>query len=135
MHSPDTNGDISRLVFVYGTLMRGYKLHQYLERDGATYIGKGRIRARLFDLPDEGFPGAIPDPNSYTLGELYSLKNSHETLLQLDQLEGCDEGLFERELVDVWRNASRQKAWTYFYKRPLNGAREIPAGDYRQIPA
>jgi gamma-glutamylcyclotransferase (GGCT)/AIG2-like uncharacterized protein YtfP len=115
--------------------MKGYKLHRHLKRDGASYIGRGRIHAKLFDLPREDFPAAIPDPNSYTVGELYSLNKPHETLAQLDRIEGCDEGLFERKLVDVWRNASCKKAWTYFYKRPLRNARELPDGDYRQVHA
>jgi gamma-glutamylcyclotransferase (GGCT)/AIG2-like uncharacterized protein YtfP len=131
-HRPEIE-NASPVIFVYGTLMRGYKLYRYLKRAGATYLGTGRIRAKLFELPEEEFPAAIPDDHSYTVGELYRLQKPRETLAELDRLEECDEGLFERKLVDVLRPAGHQKAWTYFYQRPLRGAREVPSGDYRQL--
>jgi gamma-glutamylcyclotransferase (GGCT)/AIG2-like uncharacterized protein YtfP len=129
---PDEN--VSPLIFVYGTLMKGYRLYRHLKRWGISYLGDGRIRAKLYDLPLEGFPAAVPDANSYIVGELYRLSQPRETLVHLDRLEGCDEDLFERRLVDVWLNgAGHQKAWTYFYKQPLQGAQEIPSGDYREL--
>jgi gamma-glutamylcyclotransferase (GGCT)/AIG2-like uncharacterized protein YtfP len=120
-------------LFVYGTLMRGHGLHRDLARlPGIRYVGKARIRAKLYKLPGRDYPAAVPSlkENQFVQGELYSLSDPHKTLRVLDQLEEVDEGLFRRRRTDVWLNGKKTSAWSYFYARPLNGAKLIPAGKF-----
>lgn len=130
MHNQQQKND-SHLLFVYGTLMRGYTLHVLLLQPDISYLGRGRIHAKLFALPGEDFPAAVPDRNAYTCGEVYYLGTPGTTLPAIDEAEGCAEGLFERQLISVWQNDKLRKAWTYFYKRSIANARPIPGGDYR----
>ncbi len=123
-------------LFVYGTLRRGFTLHRYLRKNGMRFLGKGNIRARLYDLGR--FPGALPSQSSAgrVQGEVYELNNPEEQLRELDALEEFypkqpEKNLFVRRLTDVkLESGQRCKAWAYFLaKRPAN-ARPLPWGDY-----
>src|SRR5271170_4789003 len=108
---PETN---KTLLFVYGTLMRGGKLHPALGAlPNVRYVGKAKIRAELYRLRGVEYPGAVQTSrmNRYVHGELYSLSNPDRMLKRIDEIEGCDEGLFKRRLVDVWQNRKKHKAW------------------------
>ncbi|HXE32111.1 MAG TPA: gamma-glutamylcyclotransferase family protein [Terriglobales bacterium] len=126
----------SSQLFVYGTLMRGQRLHRHLQEAPAIeFMGNARIRGKLYHLPRRRYPGAIRDRGrrDFIHGELYRLAEPQPTLKKLDQLEGCDEGLFERRLVNVWPDGeNKTKAWAYFFARPLEKATPIPAGRYRE---
>jgi|SRR5271154_4964734 len=120
-------------LFVYGTLKRGAKSHQELGRNpGIRFIGEARMRGDLYKLHGEAFPGVVPTsaPNRFVEGELFALRDPQKTLPELDGFEGVEDGLFRRQLVDVWVRGRRLKAWAYLYARPLNGANLIPAGIY-----
>src|SRR5262247_268566 len=79
----------ARLLFAYGTLMRGYPLHRVLAR-GAAYLGPGNIRGALLDLG--AYPGLVEGRGAVT-GEVYRLDASPELLPALDREEGYN---FER---------------------------------------
>lgn len=119
-------------VFVYGTLKKGEKFHRELSKEpGVRFAGEARIRARLYELPGEGYPGAIPTTeNSYVHGQLFSIEKPLKTLKALDEFEGVEDGLFQRKKVDVWRGRKRTKAWAYFYTRPVDGAILLSNGVY-----
>lgn len=120
-------------LFVYGTLMRGHSLHKFLaHKRRAEFLGKAKVRGRLYRLRRRRYPGAIlaSRAHGFVHGELYWINDPQSTLKLIDRIEGCDEGLFQRRLVDVWTNGSKTKAWTYFYARPLDGAERIPTGRY-----
>lgn len=123
-----------RHLFVYGTLMRGHRLHPHLARPGVHYVGRGRIRAGLYQLRDRGYPAAVPagDRDRFVHGELYLLDFPEVTLRRLDRIEGVDEGLYAREQVDVWTNGSKTTAWSYFFKKPLKRAVPLPSGRFRK---
>ena len=53
-----------------------------------------------------------------------------EALRKIDEVEGCDEGLFERRLVDVWNGNKKTKAWAYFYAKPLKKSPPIASGHF-----
>ena len=57
------------LLFAYGTLMRGYRLHRVLAR-GATYLTEGHVRGALLDLGR--YPGLV-DGRGRVRGEVYRL--------------------------------------------------------------
>lgn len=120
-------------LFVYGTLKRGGKAHKRLRKDdGIRFKASGRIRADLYRLQDEDYPGAVltSAPNRFVKGDLFVLQDPQRALRDLDEFEGVDEGLFRRGLVDVWSQGRRVKAWAYLYARPLAAAEVIPTGVY-----
>ena len=122
---------LPQYVFFYGSLKRGGKSHGRL-RARVRFIGPGRIRANLYSLCGGEYSGAVPTstPHRFVKGDLFILKDPQKTLLELDEFEGVDEGLFRRELVDVWVRGRRVKAWVYIYAHPLTDANLIPAGIY-----
>lgn len=124
------------LLFVYGTLMRGGRLNGELAPSrGAEFLGTGKIRAELYRLQGESYPGAVrtSKPNRFVHGELYGLSNPEHVLERLDKIEGCDEGLFNRRLVDVWQNGKKRKAWTYFYGKSVSSAEPVPHGKFQPV--
>jgi gamma-glutamylcyclotransferase (GGCT)/AIG2-like uncharacterized protein YtfP len=123
-------------LFVYGTLMRGGKLHCALgSSPEVTFVGTAKIRAELYSLRGGEYPGAVPTSKlkRFVHGELFALRDPDGLLKRIDQIEGCDEGLFHRQLVDVWRNGNKLKAWTYFYGRSVSSAEPLPHGKF--LPA
>jgi gamma-glutamylcyclotransferase (GGCT)/AIG2-like uncharacterized protein YtfP len=120
---------------VYGTLKRGGKYYRQLAKGrGVQFVGEARIRGELYRLRDSDFPGAVPTslPNRFVHGHLFHMQNPQRTLAALDLFEGVDEGLFRRELVDVWVHGSRLKAWAYFYTRPVNHLNLLVSGVYSE---
>lgn len=120
-------------LFVYGTLKRGGKSHKELRKEnGIRFSSSARIRADLYRLNGEEYPGAVLTsvPKRFVKGDLFILQDPEKTLRDLDEFEGVDEGLFRRELVDVWARGRRVKAWAYLYARPLSGANLIRTGIY-----
>ncbi len=123
-------------VFVYGTLRRGFPLHEHLADDDVRFVGKGWILGRLYDLGE--FPGALPSrsPGDRIEGELYELANPQAQLEELDEVEEFDpdrpeQSLFVRRLADVeMQTGDTFKAWVYFLVRKPPDARLIPSGDY-----
>jgi gamma-glutamylcyclotransferase (GGCT)/AIG2-like uncharacterized protein YtfP len=120
-------------LFVYGTLMHGGRLHHLLHPSPSiSFAGRGRIRAQLYRLQGEAYPGAVPtaDADRFVHGEVYRLGDPGPTLQRLDEAEGCDEGLFARHEVEVFLDNATLRAWTYFYDRPLAGAEPIADGRF-----
>ena len=122
-------------LFVYGTLARGQRLHKHLTRvPGTQFIGEGKIQGELYALIGQNYPGAVLSDrkDNFVHGELYEMADAERVLELLDKVEGCDEGLFRRELVDVVANGGKKRAWTYLYAQPLQEAEIIPSGDFRR---
>lgn len=96
----------SSLLFVYGTLMRGFR-EDLQHKVQARFLGKGSIRARLYDLGP--YPGAKLAGNSSedsVKGELYQLGDAEPAIMMLDKYEAYsrlepDNSLFIRDLVTV----------------------------------
>jgi gamma-glutamylcyclotransferase (GGCT)/AIG2-like uncharacterized protein YtfP len=110
------------LLFVYGTLRRGFRLHHDLKRLGAQFVGNGEVQAEIFDLGE--FPGARASakPGKTLAGELYRLHKVENTLKVLDQVEGFsprnpEKGVFQRGTTEVTLpNGERRLAWIYWYR-------------------
>ena len=115
----------SGLLFVYGTLMRGYGLHDVLA-PGATLLTTGHVRGRLLDLG--GYPGLIAGGGRVS-GEVYRLEDA-ELLPVLDREEGYN-FVRRRESVTL-AGGRRARAWLYRYRGPRERAWPIPDGDYRR---
>jgi len=86
-------------VFVYGTLMRGGRLHRLLSN--SPFQGEGFVCATLFDT-GSGYPAMVKGLDKMTeqtLGEVYEV--DEETLVQLDQVEGVNDDHYTREQTVV----------------------------------
>jgi len=126
---------VADLVFFYGTLMAGFdRRRQAGIDDKLTYIGRGSIKAALFDLGL--YPAAVPAPDRQVWGEIYEVTDSETALAALDVIEGFsplqpDTSLYLRTRADVtFQDGSGAQAWVYFYNAPLGRAGRIPSGDY-----
>ncbi len=127
---------MTELIFVYGTLRRGFSRHVALQRLGAEYLGRGTIQGDLFDLGD--FPGArsTGKTSSRIAGEIYRLPNPFQTLSVLDEIEGLrpaapELSLFRRVMTTVTlENGQETTAWVYWLNRSTGPRRRIPSGDY-----
>ena len=123
-------------VFFYGTLMAPFnRPGRQRITPKLTYVGRGSIRAALFDLGI--YPAAIPvDDDSIVKGEVYQTADAPSVLSVLDEIEGFrlnepDRSLYTRVLTDVvLDDGSTRKAWAYFYNAPLGRAQRIESGDY-----
>lgn len=105
------------LVFVYGTLQKGFHNHRLLERSidcgPAKTADRYVLRSRPHGIPFAGRDKAV----SQIEGELYEVNDA--TLRRLDQLEGCridnpELSWYHRELIDVHWRGECLKAWIYF---------------------
>jgi gamma-glutamylcyclotransferase (GGCT)/AIG2-like uncharacterized protein YtfP len=115
------------LLFTYGTLMRGFRLHRLL--DGrAVFVGAGQVIGRLVDLG--AYPGALADPGGTSAihGEVYRVG---EPALwgALDSAEGPQ--YHRREVVVRSGDGREWVACIYWYVGPLDRGVPIPGGDYR----
>jgi gamma-glutamylcyclotransferase (GGCT)/AIG2-like uncharacterized protein YtfP len=123
------------LVFFYGTLMAGFDRRRRAGIDEKlTYIGRGAIRAALFDVGL--YPAAVPAPESQVWGEVYAMADREAVLSALDEIEGYrpadpDSSLYLRQETDVrLPDGATAKASVYFYNAPLGRALRIVSGDY-----
>jgi|SRR5947209_4770525 len=125
----------SAKLFVYGTLKRGGDLHYEITAQKLRFLGPAKIQGRLFRIAGETYPGAVStDSEQYIKGELYELPEAAEALKKIDAVEGCDEGLYERKLVNVWIGNRKTRAWAYFYAKPLKKSVPIANGDFPVRP-
>ncbi|MBI4166544.1 MAG: gamma-glutamylcyclotransferase [Acidobacteria bacterium] len=129
----------SSLVFVYGTLRRGFSRHHFLEAERARFLSRGAVRGVLYDLGK--FPGAVTSENaaSRVSGEVYRLANPARTLKLLDHVEGIAPGapelsLYRRAMARVTlQNGTEVAAWIYWLNRAHGAKRRISSGDYTKF--
>jgi gamma-glutamylcyclotransferase (GGCT)/AIG2-like uncharacterized protein YtfP len=108
------------LLFVYGTLRRGFALHHHLRRMGAEFVARGEVQAELYDLGK--FPGARKStrPGKVLAGEIYRLRQVEKALKVLDHVEGfspqaAEKSSFRRATTEVvLPNGERRVAWIYW---------------------
>jgi gamma-glutamylcyclotransferase (GGCT)/AIG2-like uncharacterized protein YtfP len=117
--------------------MKGFR-EDWQRKLGAEFVGRGTIRANLYDLGD--YPGARvvgAEPAQRVSGELYRLRAPESALKSLDRYEEFsplrpNKSLFVRELLAVTLEDGRKKrAWAYLYNRGIADAKLIPTGRYR----
>src|SRR6202163_4493517 len=126
----------SDLLFVYGTLMRGFDhpMAQLLSRS-ADFLGEARCQGRLYLI--KHYPGLVlsGDPADVVFGELYRLRAPAELLREFDMYEACGEGFAEpteyvRQLLTVTLADKTAEAWTYLYNWPVTGLPRIASGRF-----
>jgi gamma-glutamylcyclotransferase (GGCT)/AIG2-like uncharacterized protein YtfP len=127
----------SELLFVYGSLRRGFDHHYLLRQLRAEFIGRGKVRGELFDLGR--YPGAVKSDSSNTVsGEIYRLKSPDSDLKALDDYEGVgsttetQKSEYRRELtqVTIEDSGAITDAWIYWMNCDLPEKHRIASGDY-----
>jgi gamma-glutamylaminecyclotransferase len=113
------------LLFVYGTLRRGFENHAAYLQD-AQFLGRA-VTQNKFALFLGDFPYLNRTPAvSCIVGEIYRV--DERTLAHIDCLEGHPEE-YRRELITVvTEQGIEYSAWTYFYPEPRG--KLIQSGDY-----
>ena len=109
------------LVFVYGSLKRGYGLHHLL--DGQAFLGRASTLPiyRIFDLGS--YPGLVDWPEGLAVrGEVYEV--DAECLKRLDEAEGVDEGLYARRVIQLQSPFERVEASAWFWLNKVADLRD-----------
>jgi gamma-glutamylcyclotransferase (GGCT)/AIG2-like uncharacterized protein YtfP len=127
----------SDLLFVYGTLMRGFDhpMAQLLSR-AADFIGEARCRGRLYRV--KHYPGLVlsDDAADVVFGELFRLRHAEECLREFDMYEACGEAFpqpteYLRQMVKVTlAGEDAREAWTYVYNWPVDRLPRIASGRF-----
>ncbi len=117
----------THLVFVYGTLRRGFPNHQLLA--AARYLGSAQTLNR-YALYVDSYPKVVPQEAVAPIrGEVY-LVDSY-TLALLDDLEDHPY-VYRREQVPVLLDDGDEiLAWLYFHPEP--GGLLVPDGDLMAV--
>ena len=127
----------SDLLFVYGTLMRGFDnpMAQLLSRS-ADFLGEARCCGRLYRV--QHYPGLVlsDETDDIVFGELFRLRQPAELLREFDMYEACGEGFPEpteylRQMLAVTRaDGAVIEAWTYVYNWPVTELPRIASGRF-----
>jgi gamma-glutamylcyclotransferase (GGCT)/AIG2-like uncharacterized protein YtfP len=124
------------LLFVYGTLRKGFRAHSIMQRLHARFLETGHVRGRLYDLGE--YPGAVPSvcDAERVQGEIYLLPNATQAFRVIDRFEGFDpanspSNLFERKQATVvLATGGRTQAWIYWLGRARPFGRRVTSGNY-----
>ena len=126
---------VADLVFFYGTLMAGFDRRRRAGIDDKlTYIGRGSIRAALFDLGI--YPAAVPAPEGLVWGEVYEMTDARTCWPRSTTSRAIGTTIptrvcIPRQQTDVrLPDGTVALAWVYFYNAPLGRAPRIASGDY-----
>jgi|SRR5665213_40430 len=127
----------SDLLFVYGTLMRGYEhpMARMLSAN-ADFVSEARCRGRLYRV--KHYPGLVlsDDPADTVFGEVFRLRQLTEMLREFDMYEACGEGFAEptqyvrRMLPLTLDGGEASEAWTYIYNWPVDTLPRIASGRF-----
>jgi gamma-glutamylcyclotransferase (GGCT)/AIG2-like uncharacterized protein YtfP len=128
---------ISDLLFVYGTLMRGFDhpMARLLSRS-ADFIGEARCCGRLYMV--KHYPGLVEseEPADIVFGEVYRLRARDELLREFDMYEACGADFPEptqyvRKMLEISLNdGTADEAWTYIYNWPVAHLPLIASGRF-----
>lgn len=140
---PEESIEDCNLLFVYGTLMRGFENAKFLQApEKARFLGRGKARGLLYDVGE--FPAFIPveaggtENEAWVYGEIYRAEDPESLLGTLDVIEGVnhfypERSLFVRKKLPAMIDKEEQTVWIYVYNQPVQGLPVIPHGDYRRF--
>jgi len=109
---------LSQLVFVYGSLKRGFALHELLQ--GQLYLGNAVTEPlyRLFNLGS--YPGLVEWPEGLAIrGEVYQV--DLECLSRLDEVEGVAERLYVRRRILLQTEFESSDVQAWFWLNAVRG--------------
>ena len=128
---------ISDLLFVYGTLMRGFDHPMArLLSVNADFLGEATCHGRLYLV--QHYPALVlsGDPTDIVFGELYRLHEREALLREFDMYEACGEGFaapteYVRQTLQVTlSDGAADEAWTYIYNWPVADLPRIASGRF-----
>ena len=109
------------LVFVYGTLQRGQRLHQHLA--GQRFVGEARTQPEYRLLRIDWYPGLVAaesaSAGTSVCGEVWDVDD--QTLKILDTVEDVGSGLYERKPVRLLKPFDGEDVIAYFYLGNVEG--------------
>ncbi len=109
------------LIFVYGTLKTGRRLHAHMA--GSRFAGEAVTQPyyRLYQI--DWFPGLVEHDEGISIrGEAWDV--SPETLAILDQVEEVDVGLFERRSIQLAAPFDTSAVESYFFLGSISEAED-----------
>jgi len=124
---------MSEFVFLYGSLMRGFEMHDALDLPSiAKFAGEAMCRGRLYDLGDH--PGMTLEGTGRVQGELYRVQED-VVIEMIDRHEGYypetrQGSTYVRRLEEMVNRDL--KAWVYVYNGSTNGHEVIESGSWRE---
>ena len=128
---------MSDLIFVYGTLMRGFDHPMSkLLASGSDFIGEASCRGRLYMVAH--YPGLLhaTAEGDIVHGDLFRMRDPDKLLAVLDDYEGIgpeqeQPTLYLREMLPVTLgDGSVTEAWSYIYNRPVIETKRIASGRF-----
>jgi gamma-glutamylcyclotransferase (GGCT)/AIG2-like uncharacterized protein YtfP len=121
-------------VFVYGTLMKGYKNHRLIDSQKTSkFLGKGVTQDNIFTMIDlVNFPGVIEKGVTNIVGEIYEIDLN--TLQSLDYLEGHP-NFYRRKVVNIINKKKVEEVNMYILNSSYNERSSnfdiIKSGNYK----
>jgi gamma-glutamylaminecyclotransferase len=105
-------------LFVYGTLKRGQPRHRFLAGQMFVAAAATQPQYRLFNVGE--YPALVPHADGRSIeGELWDVDDA--CLRTLDEVEGCDLGLYARRPVELKAPHDQFETVTYLYLPPVDG--------------
>ena len=123
--------NLTQRLFVYGSLKRGYALHDYLSSQRFLGTAATKPHYRLYDCGS--YPGMVyVGTNGVAVtGEVYQISDRVRNVL--DEVEGVDEGLYVCQPVLLDEPFHAEQVLAYFYTQPISHLSDCgstwPAGD------
>ena len=112
---------LSQLVFVYGSLKRGYALHAMLQGQVCPGNAVTEPLYRLFDLGS--YPGLVEWPEGIAIrGEVYQV--SLDCLSRLDKAEGVAERLYVRRHISLQAEFRGKHVQAWFWLGAVSGLKD-----------
>jgi gamma-glutamylaminecyclotransferase len=121
------------LVFVYGTLRRGYHNHTYMK--GAEFVGPAQTSNKYslyvdYESSDQQLPRVKLEPQQTTIkGELFRISSFDE----LDKLEEHPHVYCREQHTFQLSNGEIHNAQMYIYVGDDIKSRIVPSGDFNDI--
>ncbi|WP_417382704.1 gamma-glutamylcyclotransferase family protein [Gimesia sp.] len=106
------------LIFVYGTLKRGFCRAHNLQ--GQTFLSTAKTTAEYTMYNCGTYPGLVRNNGDgiSIQGELWRV--DHRALKLLDEVEGVAENLYQRGPIQLIQPQVTETVEAYFYQRPVN---------------
>lgn len=116
---------MSKLVFVYGSLKRGFHNHGLLNNPESEFIGECDTPPE-FTMYDLGsFPAIVPEGETPIQGEVFRV--SGRVFGNLDMLEGFP-SFYNRKLI----NTPYGEAWVYFIPEATRMSKVVASGVWQR---
>ncbi len=117
---------MKHLVFVYGTLKKGFGNHYLLEN--SKFIGRAKTKEK-YKMTANGIPFVSKSKAvSHIIGEVYEVDD--ETLEKLDFLEDHPDWYKREKVKVVLEDGKELEAWLYF-NEISEGEYLIPDGEFK----